>query len=260
MSAISELFGASASDYANYRPHYPAPLFAWLAQHSPAKLLALDIGCGNGQASRPLCEHFAQVLACDGSFAQLAATEPRTNLQLLVADAQQLPIAPACLDLITVAQALHWFADAAFFAQVRRLLKPGGLFCAWCYGLLSVNPAVDRIIGQLYRHSLKGYWPTGRSSVDCGYSDIAAPFPRLQLPAFTMQQQWNLSQLLGYLDTWSAVQLYKQQRGNPLEALLPALSRAWGDPQQSHNVSWPLHFLAGYPSQPGAHQQRTEAQ
>ena len=260
MSAISELFGASASDYANYRPHYPAQLFSWLAQHSPAKLLALDIGCGNGQASRPLCEHFAQVLACDGSFAQLAATEPRANLQLLVADAQQLPIAPACLDLITVAQALHWFADAAFFAQISHLLKPGGLFCAWCYGLLSVNPAVDSIIGQLYRHNLRGYWPTGRSSVDCGYSDIATPFPRLQLPAFAMQQHWNLSQLLGYLDTWSAVQLYKQQRGNPLEALLPALSRAWGDPQQSHNVSWPLHFLAGYPSQPGAHQQRTEAQ
>ncbi|MDP3847286.1 MAG: class I SAM-dependent methyltransferase [Pseudomonas sp.] len=260
MRAISELFGASASNYANYRPHYPAPLFAWLAQHSPANLLALDIGCGNGQASRPLCEHFAQVLACDGSFAQLAAAEPRANLQLLVADARQLPIAPDSLDLIIVAQALHWFADAAFFAQVSRLLKPDGLFCAWCYGLLRVNPAVDVIIEQLYHHSLKAYWPSGRSSVDCGYSDIAAPFPRLQLPAFAMQQQWTLSQLLGYLNTWSAVQLCTQQRGNPLEALLPTLSRAWGDPQQSHNVSWPLHFLAGYPSQPDASPKCTEAQ
>jgi SAM-dependent methyltransferase len=250
MSDISALFGASAASYANFRPHYPAPLFVWLAQHSPANLRALDIGCGNGQASRPLCAHFTQVLACDCSFAQLAATEPQPNLQLLLADAQELPIAPACLDLITVAQALHWFADAAFFAQISRLLKPHGLFCAWCYGLLSVNPALDRIIEQLYYQTLRGYWPKGRSSVDCGYSDIAAPFPRLQLPAFAMQQNWSLSQLLGYLGTWSAVQRYARQLGvDPLNALLPALRNAWGDPQQSHNVSWPLHFLAGYPTQ-----------
>lgn len=248
MSEISALFGSNAATYANFRPHYPAQLFTWLAQHSPATLRALDIGCGNGQASRPLCEHFTQVLACDGSFAQVAATQPRANLQLLVADARQLPLVPACLDLITVAQALHWFADAAFFAQVSRLLKPGGLFCAWCYGLLRINPAVDALIDPLYHKRLHGYWPAGRSSVDCGYSDLSAPFARLQVPALVMQQHWDFNQLLGYLRTWSAVQRYQQQQAiDPLTDLTAALLDAWGEPQQSHNVSWPLHFLAGYP-------------
>lgn len=248
MSEISALFGSNASTYANFRPHYPAQLFTWLAQHSPARLRALDIGCGNGQASRPLCAHFAQVLACDASFAQLAASKPQSNLHLLVADARQLPLAPACLDLITVAQALHWFADAAFFAQIGRLLKPGGLFCAWCYGLLRINPAVDEVIDQLYHERLSGYWPAGRSSVDCGYSDLNAPFARLQVPSLVMQQHWNFNQLFGYLRTWSAVQRYQQQQGiDPLTTFTAALLEAWGEPQKSHNVSWPLHFLAGYP-------------
>jgi SAM-dependent methyltransferase len=248
MSEISRLFGANAQQYADFRPDYPELLFAWLAQHSPANDCALDIGCGNGQASRPLRTYFKQVLACDRSLAQIAACSPLPGLQLFVADAQQLPIAPASLDLIVVAQALHWFADAAFFAQIQALLKPKGLFCAWCYGLLSINPAIDQLIQQLYYQQLGDYWPAARRSVDCGYSDIAAPFPRMPVEAFTMQQRWSFAHLVGYLRTWSALQLYTQQNASdPLIQLLPAMQRAWGDPQRSHNVKWPLHFLAGYP-------------
>lgn len=248
MSEISALFGANASHYAHFRPHYPELLFAWLAQHSPAHDCALDIGCGNGQASRPLRAHFSQVLGCDRSLAQLVASPPLPGLHLFVGDARQLPIAAASVDLIIVAQALHWFADGAFFAQIQPLLKPKGLFCAWCYGLLRINPPLDRLIRQLYYQTLEGYWPTARRSVDCGYRDIAAPFTRIPVATFAMQQSWNFTQLLGYLRTWSALQFYIQKNAtDPLVALLPAMQRAWGEPQRSHIAKWPLHFLAGYP-------------
>lgn len=249
MSDITRLFGARAGAYASFRPQYPEALFAWLADTSPARQRALDIGCGNGQASRPLLQHFNQVLACDGSPEQLLAARDLQGIDCFAANAEALPLADGTLDLIIVAQALHWFATPAFFAEVRRLLKPNGLFCAWCYSLLRIDSELDSLLDDFYSNTLGPYWPAGRASVDAGYQDIQAPFPRLQPPSFAIQLNWDLPQLLGYLSTWSAVQRLQQASGHdPLLALEPRLHDAWGDAQQKRFVSWPLHFLAGFPN------------
>ncbi|WP_394238834.1 class I SAM-dependent methyltransferase [Pseudomonas anguilliseptica] len=246
---VSRLFGARADAYASFRPHYPESLFAWLAAQCPERLRALDIACGNGQASYPLLQHFKQVLACDASLEQLQAGADQTGLHLFVAEAQTQPLPSHSLDLIVVAQALHWFATPAFFSEVRRLLKPGGVFCAWCYSLMRIDNKLDALIDDLYWNTLGGYWPVGRASVDAGYSDINNPFSTLAPPASAIEANWTLEQLLGYLRTWSAVQRYEQQNGaDPLLQLQPALRQAWGDAKQPRFVRWPLHFLAGTPN------------
>ena len=246
MSEISALFGAGAEAYANYRPQYPDALFDWLAQHSPQRLRALDIACGNGQASHPLRRHFAQVLACDASLEQLHAGRDWQGIQRFAADASALPLATASLDLIVVAQALHWFASPVFFAEVRRLLKPDGLFCAWCYGLTRIDSRLDTLIEDFYGNTLAGYWLDGRASVEAGYRDIALPLPGIAVPDLALEAVWNLDQLTGYLRTWSAVQRWERQHGrDPVAELTPALRRAWGDSKQPRPVRWPLHFLAG---------------
>ena len=243
---VSQLFGARADAYASFRPHYPASLFAWLAAQCPERLRALDIACGNGQASYPLREHFKQVLACDASLAQLQAGAAHSGLQLFVAEAQAQPLSSHGLDLIVVAQALHWFATPAFFAEVRRLLKPGGVFCAWCYSLMRIDEELDALIDDFYWSTLAGYWPVGRASVDAGYRNIDNPFAPLDPPASAIEISWTLEQLLGYLSTWSAVQRYEQENGtDPLSKLLPRLCQIWGDAKQPRFVRWPLHFLAG---------------
>ena len=246
---ISQLFGARADAYVSFRPHYPVSLFIWLAAQCPEHLHALDIACGNGQASRPLLKHFKQVLACDASLEQLQAVEGQTELQLFVAEAQTQPLPSQSLDLIVVAQALHWFATPAFFAEVSRLLKPGGVFCAWCYSLMRIDAELDALIDDFYWNTLSGYLPTGRASVDAGYRDIDNPLKALTPPASTIEASWTLEQLLGYLRTWSAVQRYEQQNGaDPLLQLQPKLRQAWGDAKQPRFVRWPLHFLAGTPN------------
>ncbi len=246
---VSQLFGARADAYASFRPHYPKSLFAWLAAQCPEHLRALDIACGNGQASHPLREHFEQVLACDASLEQLQAGADQAGLQLFVAEAQAQPLPSHSLDLIVVAQALHWFATPAFFAEVRRLLKPGGVFCAWCYSLMRIDAELDALIDDFYWNTLGGYWPAGRASVDAGYRDIDNPFKALTPPASAIEVSWTLEQLLGYLRTWSAVQRYEQQNGgDPLLQLQPKLRQAWGDAKQPRFVRWPLHFLAGTPN------------
>lgn len=246
MREVATLFGAGATAYASFRPHYPEALFAWLAEHSPARRRALDVACGNGQASRPLRRHFAQVLACDASLEQLRAGDDWGAVQRFCADAQALPLAPTSLDLLVVAQALHWFAGAAFFAEAERVLRPGGLFCAWCYGLMRINDELDELIEDLYRNRMHGCWPDGRASVDAGYGDIHLPFAGLRTPELVIETRWHLAQLLGYLGTWSAVQRWQRQHGrDPIAELAPALARAWGDVTRPRSVRWPLHFLAG---------------
>ena len=249
MSEIPQLFGARASTYASFRPEYPDALFHWLANHCPERQRALDIACGNGQASRPLRQYFAQVLACDASLDQLRASEDFSDIALFAASAEAQPLGNAGLDLIVVAQALHWFATPEFFAEVTRLLKPGGLFCAWCYGLLRIDGPLDELIDVFYWGTLGGYWPAGRSSVDAGYSDLYAPFPRLELPDLAIEARWDFNHLLGYLRTWSAVQCWEHQHDrDPVAEIAPALREAWGDSNQPRVVRWPLHFLAGIPS------------
>jgi len=249
MREIAQLYGARADAYASFRPQYPDALFDWLASHSPARHCALDIACGNGQASRPLRRHFAQVLACDASIEQLRAAADLRGIRLFAATAEAQPLPGASLDLIVVAQALHWFATPAFFAEVARLLKPGGLFCAWCYSLMQIDSALDALIDDFYGGTLNGYWPPGRASVDAGYQDIQPPFPRLAVPELAIEAHWHFDHLLGYLRTWSAVQRWERQHGcDPVAELTPALRHAWGDVNQPRVVRWPLHFLAGIPN------------
>lgn len=248
MSDVTQLFGERASDYASFRPAYPAQLFDWLAANSPDRQRVLDIGCGNGQASQALSAHFAHVLACDSSFQQLCAVPATSAIQRFAADARRLPLRSSSCDLITVAQALHWFADARFFAEVSRLLRPDGFFCAWCYGLMRINPALDALIRQLHGELLEGYWPTGRAMVDNGYRDILTAFAQIRVPEFAIQLHWSFQHLLGYLRTWSAVQRWESEhQQDPVTLFLPQLTAAWGDTGQQHFVRWPLHFVAGYP-------------
>lgn len=241
---VAELFGARADAYASYRPRYPDSLFTWLAQHSPGHDCALDIACGSGQASSPLTRHFARVLASDASFQQLQAAEPHDGVHYYAAPAERQPLADASLDLIVVAQALHWFAHAAFFTEIERLLKPNGLFCAWCYSLMSIDVELDAILHDFYWKTLHGYWPAGREQVDNGYRDIALPWPRIPTPSQALQAEWTLPHLLGYLHTWSALQRLESAQGQaPLLALGTQLQQAWGDPQRKRCINWPLHFV-----------------
>lgn len=257
MSDSVPLFSTRSDAYAEFRPSYPAELFAWLARQCRQHACALDIAAGSGQASLPLLEHFAEVLACDASEAQVRASAGWQSVRRFVARAERLPLGDGQLDLIVVAQALHWFATPAFFDEVRRSLKPDGLFCAWCYSLLSIDPDLDTLIHQLHGETLRGHWPEGRASVDAGYRDIELPFEPVATPAFAIETDWNLPQLLGYLRTWSAVKHWQQQHGeDPVSLLEPELAKCWGNAQRIRAIRWPLHLLAGRPGITGEHHAR----
>jgi SAM-dependent methyltransferase len=239
-------FSRQAAQYRASRPGYPSELFAFLAGVAPARSLALDCATGNGQAALGLAEHFSRVLATDLSPAQLAYRSSHPRLVYAAATAERLPVADGAVDLVTVAQALHWFDLPAFYAEARRIARPGAVVAAWSYGLLQVTPAVDAVVARLYTDIVGAYWPPERSLVESGYRDRPFPFAAIPTPPFALRAEWSLGRLLGYLASWSAVQRCKDATGrDPLEAVADALAAAWGEPRAARPIRWPLALRVG---------------
>ena len=208
--------------------------------------LAWDAGCGNGQAAREWAGRFTAVFASDPSAAQVAGAVALPNVRYAVEPAEQCSLADAAADLVSVAQALHWFDFARFFAEVRRVLRPGGVFAAWSYGLMRIDPAVDAVVRDFEHGTVGPYWPPERRHVDAGYATIEFPFERIDLPPFAIALDWQAEQALAYLGTWSAVQRHDAATGvDSIARLRPALREAWGDPARVRRVEWPLVVWAG---------------
>jgi ubiquinone/menaquinone biosynthesis C-methylase UbiE len=240
-----DLFSSQAGYYRDFRPTYPASLFDWMASAAPARGLAWDCACGSGQATLDVAARFTRVIATDTSQQQLDMAEDRPNIEYRCEGAEHSTLPDHGVDLTLVAQALHWFDHAAFFAEVARVSRPGALFAGVTYNRLEIDPAVDAIVDELYSHTLAGFWAPERRLVEEGYRSIPMPFARVEAPPLAMEARWTADQLLGYLHSWSAVATYKKQRGSdPVAPLETPLRRAWGE-QAERTARFPLSVLAG---------------
>lgn len=240
-------FSGHARDYAAARPTYPPALFDWLAGQCEGRALAWDAGCGNGQSALALAVHFERVVATDPSAAQIAAATPHPRVEYRTEPAEACSLPDAGTDLVAVAQAVHWFDQARFHAEVRRVLRPGGVVAVWAYGISRVSPAVDAIFDTLHDRTLAPYWPPERGHIVTGYRDLPFPYAPLPAPpAFAMACRWTLADYLAYLRTWSGCQRHLQATGiDPVDAIAAAMAAAWGDPAQPRDVRWPLVLRVG---------------
>jgi len=239
-------FSTGADAYARSRPGYPDDLFTWLAGQAPAVDLAWDVATGNGQAACKLASHFSRVVGSDASGAQLAAAPRESGALWLRCRAEAVALKAGCADLVTIAQALHWFAGSPFYDEVLRVARPGALVAAWTYGLARIHPPVDIILDEFHDRVLGPWWPPRRRHVVEGYRDLEFPFAPVTAPAFTMTADWSLTELLGYLETWSAVTLARQGTGeDPLPPLQELLIPAWGTDVGTRRITWPLGLRVG---------------
>jgi SAM-dependent methyltransferase len=244
-SRFADYFSRGAADYAAFRPRYPDALFAWLASASGGRALAWDCATGNGQAATGLAPHFDRVVATDASGEQIAEAEPRPNVEYRQTVAEVSGLPDKTVDLVTVAQALHWLPLDAFYTEVRRVLRPGGMLAVWGYSLPSVSAAVDPLVRALHGEIVAPYWPPGREMVDTEYRTVPFPFPEVPVPVFALEQPLRLDQFVGYLRTWSAVRRFvNAQRMDPLGSLLPRLEADW-PPDEIRLVRWPIFVRAG---------------
>ena len=241
---FADHFSAVAADYAAARPDYPDALFAWIAEAAPSRAQVWEAGCGSGQASRGLAVHFTQVFATDPSAAQIAQASGPANVTFAVEPAEHCSLADASVDAVCVAQALHWFDRAAFFAQCERVLRPGGLLVAWGYQDIEVPPAIAAANVRL-QSDIAGYWPPERVFIDEGYAGFDWPFATIATPHFELEATWSLPRLLGYFASYSATKRYRETTGqDPVARHAQAFAQAWGEPSTRLPVRWPLFVHA----------------
>ena len=246
MTQFKDHFSSNSDNYKQFRPTYPDTLFSWLASQCKNTDYVWDCGTGSGQAAVEHSKHFTRVLASDASEAQIQQAEIRENITYKVSPAELLDAPDQSFDLITVAQAIHWFNLPAFFSTVERVLKPGGYLAVWGYQFVHTGTALDNIIQRFHSQIVGPYWPPERSLLNEGYTKIDFPYERLETPEFSMTAAWNLEHFTGYLSTWSAIKKYQEANNhNPLELIAEELEVHWGDRTKTKNIAWPLNVYLG---------------
>lgn len=243
---MKDNFSNHAAVYAAFRPVYPVELYHYLLSLVPVRDRAWDCGCGNGQVASVLADYFKQVDATDISQKQLDHAIKKPNINYQLAPAEKVDIAPGSINLVTVAQAIHWFNFEAFYKEVNRVSKPGSVIAVWCYSLLTINDKIDQVIQHLYADTLGDkYWDPERRLVEDRYQTIPFPFDEIKAPEFSIQVSWTFDHMIGYLNSWSAVQHYiRDNNENPVEKIIAELRDGWGQAEDQDAV-FPLYLRVG---------------
>lgn len=237
-------FSGVADAYAQARPEYPDALFDAIAAVVPASANVWEPGCGSGQATRGLAARFAHVHATEPSEKQAAqhwaAQAKQGNVSVAVEAGEHTRLADGSVQLVAVAQALHWFDREKFFAECERVLTPGGVLAAWGYGdFVAPEGMVEAV--EDFRARIEPYWPPERAQVDSHYAGYDWPFPALPSPQLWLEAEWGLGHFLRYLSSMSAVARCAGDTGDdPVARHAPALAAAWGDAGETRLIQWPL--------------------
>ncbi len=239
-------FSRQSEYYARFRPEYPHDLFKYLASLSPRKRLAWDCATGSGQAAVGLSRYFEKVIATDASRQQIDHAREAENVEYRLAKAEFSGLERGSVDLITVAQALHWFDLDLFFREAERVLKPSGILAVWTYALMKVSPEVDAVIKKFHSQVVGAYWPPERALVENRYTEIKVPLEPLQPLEFKMSTPWDLEHFRGYLKSWSAAQRFQTfNNSDPLDLIRDDLNKAWGEGSYIREIIWPLTLKIG---------------
>lgn len=237
---MKDNFSIHADKYLKYRPAYPPDLMRFLNETARFHENAWDCGTGNGQMAKGLSPYFKHIFATDISEAQLKECLYEENITYKIETAEKTSFPDNMFDLITVAQAIHWFNFKAFYAEVERTIKPGGVLAIVGYGLLQIDGETDKVISKLYTELLGPFWDKERKYIDENYQTILFPYEEMLAPEFQNTYEWSFEQLIGYLQTWSAVNHYVKRKGeNPVELMYPELKNAWGQ-TNFKKVKFPL--------------------
>jgi SAM-dependent methyltransferase len=240
---MKDRFSHHADQYVQFRPLYPPALYEFIYAHVHQFGMAWDCGTGNGQAARELSRKFKRVFATDISTKQLEQAYRAENIFYSIGT-EKSSFADHQFDLITVAQAAHWFDMRLFADEVIRVLKPKGKIAIWGYGLLTINTEIDLLICHFYKEIIGAYWDKERRHVEEQYANLYFPFREIPSPSFTISVSWSLDNLEGYLNTWSAVQQYISAVGeNPVDALISDIKLLWEGEQLI--VNFPVFLRLG---------------
>ncbi len=242
---MKDNFSRQADLYKKFRPVYPKELYDFILKPVPQRKLAWDCGTGNGQVAGRLANYFEKVYATDISKAQLSHAIQKENIIYQICPAEQTPFSDQIFDLITVAQAVHWFNFDLFNKEVVRVAKPGATLAIWGYGLLQIDAKIDPVIYHFYEDIMGSYWDPEREHINNQLESIPFPFSEIHTSKFAIRDTWTIARLIGFLNTWSSVQKYIQiNNKNPVELIADELKSLW-ETEENKTVTFPVFLKTG---------------
>jgi len=245
---FKDYFSKQSKEYATFRPTYPPELFQFINSVVARHGTAWDCGTGNGQVALELTRYFDKIYASDASKHQIENAFLHPKIEYFVSIAESTCLATSSIDLITVAQAAHWFNLDAFYAEAKRVLTPQGTLAIWCYGFFQTPQEELKLKSALqeFYNTINPYWPPEKKLIDDQYRTIPFPFSEIKSPQIFMQQEWNINQLVGYLETWSSTQRYINDKGQAVilkkfEEIINSVS----SPEKLIVIDWPIYWRIG---------------
>jgi len=246
--SFKDHFSGHARIYASFRPGYPEALFDFVSGLPRGRARVWDCATGNGQAAVDLAERFGHVIATDASASQLEHATPHPKVEYRQAPAEHSGLPDRSVDLVSVATAVHWFDFDRFYAEVNRVLAPGGAIAVWAYNLARISPEMDTLTDRFSYEIVYPWWPPERRWVDDDYRTLPFPFEEVEVPRLWIEESWSFERYMDYLGTWSALNRYVQEKGSdPRELIRAEMQKAWGDPEAERAIRWPIMMRAGYP-------------
>jgi SAM-dependent methyltransferase len=242
-------FSAVSKDYAKFRPRYPRALFEWIRSIVDRHELAWDCATGSGQAAVGLADDFAHVEATDANLEQLRHATPHARIKYRQALATRSGLADATVDVVTVAQALHWLPFDDFYEEARRVLRPDGALIAWGYHLPGVGiRSIDQAMTHFHDVVVGPYWRPERQLVVNKLRTVPFPFREIEAPTFEIRYPMTLTTFGDFLRTQSATERYRQVLGaDPVPAFESSVLQDWGDRDTIREVVFPMFVRAGRP-------------
>jgi ubiquinone/menaquinone biosynthesis C-methylase UbiE len=224
-----------AGEYVRSRPDYPAAAFTIVREAyeaaraasptlaAPGDAVAADIATGSGQFARGLARSFGTVIGIDALSSQVeagkaAAPAPNISFRLGTAEATGLP--DASVDILTTAEALHWFDIPAFYAEAARVLKPGGLIVIAGYRSSAIvnNAAADAAFQEVWGPILAPYWHPRVTIMEAlyrGHEPPASLFDEVTRHdgVLRIHRRWSAEQTTAFARSWSGYAAYLDAHG-----------------------------------------------
>lgn len=222
-----------STQYKESRPTIPTGMVAEIVEYASKTVrcqdgLCVDVGCGPGQSTERFSPYFKAVLGTDISETQVdiaRATCTASNVTFQVSKAESLPVEDGSVALVSTVNALHWFHWDAFFAEVRRVLADGGVFCPSLYRLRAVaEPGLEDCLEEFRTEEFKGYMTPQHDFWTYGYDYTEVPFNNAEKRDFVVKEKTTLSAVMSLVETWSFVIRKKEREPEEAAKALERLS------------------------------------
>ncbi|KAG0223698.1 S-adenosyl-L-methionine-dependent methyltransferase [Mortierella sp. GBAus27b] len=251
--------------YQSFRPGYNDNFYNMVynyhAKNNGQFIIAVDVGTGTGQVATVLADKFEHVYGVDASAAMLASAVQKPNITYRVSKSEDLSWIPdSSVDVVTVAEAIHWFDLPRFFAEVKRILKPKGTFAVISYGLakLSNYPQGSKRIDEFSNDpdQLGKCWQSGAEMVDNMLRSVEVPLKNEERHYFPdhpdglpplMGETVSIAHFRNYLKTWSGYKTYCERypdREDLAERTIEDIKNAENlSEEQLVSVYWPTVLI-----------------